>query len=173
MLKYGIIGVWCAGVCLTAVYAGWQYKLTPEPVEPRFPLLTEHHSVASDMVTVPIVRNKEINGYVVAKVSLTANDEAYHDRTYPISVDLTDQLLSLLQAGMPVLTDPDFTVDLLRKELVDQMNTRLGRKVFYNALITQLDYLTPADIERLSDPVRSQMKVTPLVDQTLLDAVPR
>lgn len=171
MLKHGIIGVWCAAVCLAAVHAGSQYGVSDVPSERRFPLLTEHHSVASDMVTVPIVRNKEINGYVIAKVSLTANDEAYHDRTYPISLDVTDQLMSLLQAGMPILTDPGFTVDRLRQELVEQMNARLGRKVFYNSLVTQLDYLTPADIERSRDPARNRMKVTPLVDQALLDVV--
>ena len=67
---------------------------------------------------------------------MTANDEAYHNGSYPVSVDLTDQLMALLQGDMPTLTDPGFTVERLRGELVRQMNDRLGGRVFYNTLIT-------------------------------------
>lgn len=70
-------------------YAGSQYGLSSGPAEPRFPILSEHHSVSSDLVTVPIVWYKKIDGYVIAKVTLTANDEAYHRRDHPVGVDVT------------------------------------------------------------------------------------
>lgn len=75
---------------------------------------------------------------MIAKVTLTANDEAYYDRAYPVSIDLTEQLMSMLHSGMPVLTDPEFTVDLLRNELIGQMNARFGREVFYGPLVAAL-----------------------------------
>lgn len=172
MWKFGLVGFWCVGVCLTAVYLASRYQSPTIPAEPAFPILTEHHSVASDEVTVPIIRNGKLDGYLLAQVSVTANDEAYHHRFYPVSVDLTDQLMVLLQRNIPLLTDPDFTVDRLRGDLVKQMNERLGGQVFYNTLITRLDYLTPADLERMRDSARNRMKVTPLVDKALLDTVP-
>jgi len=42
----------------------------------------------------------------------------------------------------------------------------------YHKIVTRLDYLTPADLERMRDPTRNQMKITPLVDKAWLDTVP-
>lgn len=170
MFKLGIIGVWCVSVCLVAFYI----SVTREPgtaVEPQFPVMTEHHVVKSDLVTVPVIRDKKVDGYVLAEVSLTANDEAFHHRDYT-ATELTDQLITVLQSGSPSLTDPDFTVDLIRAEIVKQMNERMGAQVFYNTLLTRLDYLTPADLERMRDPAGRQMKVTNVLDKSQLDQIP-
>ncbi len=45
-----------------------------------FPVLTEHRSISSGLVTVPLIREGQIDGYLMAEVSLTANDEAFLHR---------------------------------------------------------------------------------------------
>ncbi|WP_407815705.1 hypothetical protein, partial [Staphylococcus aureus] len=73
MWKIACSGAWCVLVCLVAVYAGFQWAPAPKQVETQSPGLTEHEVVKSAMVTVPIIRERKVDGYVVAEVTLTAN----------------------------------------------------------------------------------------------------
>lgn len=170
MWKLALTGVWCVVVSLTAVYAASQFTPTAEEPKAQYPLFTEHEVVKSEMVTVPIIKQTKVDGYVVAEVSLTANDEAWHNSVGP-SAELTDELISVLQST-PVLTDPMFAADSLRSELVNRMNARVGMQAYYNTLLTRLDYLTVNDLERMRKPGGNQMKSTPIVDQAALDVVP-
>lgn len=170
MLKLAIVGGWCAAVCLASVYLTITYKPEPPPPEPQFPVLAEHHVVQSDVVSAPIIKKGEVEGYFIAQVSLTANDGAWHHRDYPW-VELTDELITFLQnSALP--TEPEFNLADFRKDVLVRMNKRMGSDVFYKVLVTKLDYLTQADLERMRDPVRSQMKVIPIVDKARLDVLP-
>jgi hypothetical protein len=171
MWKLTLVGAWCVGVCLTAVYfASQRQDVAPDPG--AFPDQSEHHVVKSDLVTVPVIADGKVEGYIVAEVSLTANDEAFHHRSYPASVDVTDELTGFLQAKRYVPTSKDFDIDLLRTRLVGQMNVRFGGKVFFKTLVTRLDYLTTADLSRMRDPKRNQMRSTPIVPPEWLDVLP-
>ena len=170
MWKIAFSGAWCVLVCLVAVYAGFQWAPAPKQIEAQSPGLTEHEVVKSAMVTVPIIREKKVDGYVVAEVTLTANDEALRASPSP-EAELTDELIATLLSG-PVLTDPEFAADALRLDLVARMNKRIGLQAYYKTLITKLDYLTAADLERMRTSGANPMKVTPLVDKSLLDVVP-
>ena len=125
-------------------------------------ILTEHHSISSGLVTVPLIRKGQVDGYLMAGVSLTASDEAFLHRGYPVNVDLTDQLMTVLESGAPTMADANFTMQRLRDDLVGQMNQRLGMQVFYRALVQRLDYITPNDMERMRYHARNQMTVTRL-----------
>jgi hypothetical protein len=170
MWKLGLLGVWCAAVSLTAVYVGFEWTQAPELASAQYPLLTEHEVVKSDLVTVPIIRAQKVNGYVVAEVTLTANDEAWRATTSP-STELTDELIATLMST-PVLTDPDFVADALRFDLVTRMNNRAGTTAYYKTLLTRLDYLTVADLERMRSPGGNVMKSKPIIDKSSLDVVP-
>lgn len=174
MWKHGLIGLWCMTISLAAVYESFLYSSSSAPTDlaDTFPVLTEHHSISSGLVTVPLIRKGQVDGYLMAEVSLTANDEAFLHRGYPVSVDLADQLMTVLRSGAPTVADADFTIQRLRDDLVAQMNQRLGMQVFYRALVQRLDYITPADMERMRDPSRNEMTVTPVIDKALLDVVP-
>lgn len=159
MWKIACSGAWCVLVCLVAVYAGFQWAPAPKQVETQSPGLTEHEVVKSAMVTVPIIRERKVDGYVVAEVTLTANDEALRASPSP-EAELTDELIATLLSG-PVLTDPEFAADALRLDLVARMNKRIGLQAYYKTLITKLDYLTAADLERMRTSGANPMKVTP------------
>ncbi|MES5099547.1 hypothetical protein ABUK73_15070 [Agrobacterium sp. BA1120] len=103
---------------------------------------------------------------------MTANDEAFLRRGYPASVDLTDQLMTVLLSGAPTVADADFAMQRLRDDLVGQMNQRLGVQAFYRTLVQRLDYITSADIECMREPSRNQITVIPVINRALLDVVP-
>jgi len=174
MWKHGLIGLWCMSISLAAVYASFLYSSSSAPTDlaDTCPVLTEHHSISSGLVTVPLIRKGEVDGYLMAEVSLTANDEAFLHRGYPVNVDLTDQLMTVLQSGALTAADAKFMMQRLRDDLVEQMNQRLGMQVFYRALVQRLDYITPKDMERMRNPSRNQMAVTSIIDKSLLDVVP-
>ena len=170
MWKIAVSGVWCGVVFFVAGYAGFQWAPAPKQVEAQSPRLTEHEVVKAAMVTVPIIRENKVDGYVVADVTMTANDEALRASPSP-EAELTDELIATL-VSTPVLTDPEFAADTLRLDLVERMHKRTGLQAYYKTLITKLDYLTAADMDRMRTSGASPMKVTPLVDKSLLDVVP-
>ncbi|MBN9052223.1 MAG: hypothetical protein J0H80_00255 [Rhizobiales bacterium] len=168
MWKYVAVGVWCFGVSISAVYLGSLYRSPGKPEAAAFPDLTEHHTVISDVVTIPVVRSEKIEGYVIAGIAMTANDRAFEGREYPPRIDVTDALVSYLQSGVPLPVDDRFELDSFRRDLVARMNERTGNEAFFSTLITRLNYLTSDEAARLQDPAQQAMSGVSLVDKALL-----
>lgn len=170
MWKLGLTGAWCAGVCLASVYAAVQWAPAPKQAETQYPLMTEHETVKSEIVTVLIINGSKVDGYVVGEVTLTANEEAWHGSA-GAAAELTDELIAVLQAS-PVLTDPEFSADTLRSHILYRMNARVGTQAYYRTLLNRLDYLTVDDLERMRSPGGNQMKSVAIVDEASLDVLP-
>ena len=158
MWKHALIGIWCAMLSLSAVYLGATYSPRERTVEPRFPVLTEHHIIGLEPATVPIVREGQLKGYVIAEVSLTASDEAWHGRKFPV-VEMSDQLITSLQT-LPVMTDPNFDLKKIRAGIVAQMNERFGADAFYQTILARLEFLSVSDIEKTRNPELYRIKST-------------
>ncbi len=163
MWKHALIGTWCAVLCLSAVYLGATYSPRERSVEPQFPILSEHHIISLEPMTVPIVREGQLKGYVVAEVSLTANDEAWHGRKFP-TIEMSDQLMTTLQT-LPVMADPNFDLKEVRAGIVAKMNERFGAEAFFQAVLARLEFLSVADIEKTRNPEIYRVKSTSIAKQ--------
>lgn len=173
MWKNVAVGVWCFVVSITAVYLGSLYRSPAEPETPAFPDLSEHHTVVSDVVTIPVIRSEKIEGYIIAGVAMTANDQAFEGKQYPLQVDVTDTLVSYLQSGVPLPTDERFELERFRRDLVVRLNERTGHEAFFSTLITRLNYLTSEEAAGLQDPAQQAMRGVSLVDKSLLYVPPQ
>lgn len=168
MWKYLVVGLWCFVVSILAVYLGSLYRSPANSGTTTSLNLTEHHTIVSDVVTIPVVRSEKIEGYVIAGVAMTANDQAFEGRQYPPRVDVTDTLVSYLQSGVPLPVDDRFELDTFRRDLVVRMNERTGHEAFFSTLITRLNYLTSDEAARLQSPDQQAMRGISLVDKSLL-----
>lgn len=156
MWKHALIGTWCATLSLGAVCLGVAYSPRERSVAPQFPVLSEHHIVSLEPMTVPIVREGQLKGYVVAEVSLTANDEAWHGRKFP-TIEMSDQLMATLRT-LPVTANSNFDFKEIRAGIVAKMNERFGAGAFYQTVLARLEFLSLTDIERTRNPELYRVK---------------
>lgn len=167
-----ILGGWTIGISLAGVFAGMEFKKNATPEEPSFPDLSGHHLMSSDSINVPLIQDGQIAGYLMAKVSVMANDLAFTQKNASSNVEITDELLGYLQSGQPILSEPSFNLDAWRERFLAKLNDRAGEKVFESVLVSQLDYLSPSDIERMKDPAQAKLRSVSILGPEQLDGLP-
>ena len=140
------IGVWAAVVTLGSSYAtamwssGGKVEMPVIPSQDNFNGL-EYRKPAP--ITVPMISEGRLRGYVVAKVVYTANGQTLH--AFP--VDPTPFVLD--EAFRRIYTEGRIEFDQMSKynldditaEIKASVNTRLGGDIVHDVLIEELNYV--------------------------------
>jgi hypothetical protein len=150
MIKPMLMGVWVCLITLGAAYAGatWQ---KPESATDQ-----HKHGAAADlaplrtrMISVPVVADGGVRGYVVAQFAFTA--PAALMRQLPVKPDVfvVDEAFQLIFSGEMIdfrnFKKQDLTT--LSRKIVENVNKRLGMHVVEDVLIQELNYV-PKDSVR-------------------------
>jgi hypothetical protein len=144
ILKTVGLGLWASVVALAATYAAatWNTGATIEIVRSEQKLEgLEYRRPAA--ITVPMIADGRLQGYVVAKVVFTANAQDLHD--FPID----PQPFVLDEAFRRIYTDGKVEFDHLSRYNLDDIttgiktavNTRLGADLLVDVLIDELNYV--------------------------------
>jgi hypothetical protein len=150
MIKPILTGVWVCAATMGAAYLGaaWQ----------RPAVVTEQkdHGSSSDltpvrtrMISVPVVADGGIRGYVVAQFAFTAPAKLM--KQMPVKPDLyvLDEAFQLIFSGEMIDFRQFKKQDLpsLGKTIVENVNKRLGMRVVEDVLVQELNYV-PKDSVR-------------------------
>jgi hypothetical protein len=151
ILKTIGFGAWACIVALGAAYtsATWNPGETVEAVR------TEHKLEGLEFrkpaaITVPMVSDGRLRGYVVAKITFTANAKTMH--TFPID----PQPFILDEAFRRIYTDGKVEFDHLSKYNLGDMtkaikaavNGRLGGEIVEDVLIDELNYVDKESLKQ-------------------------
>jgi hypothetical protein len=148
------LGVWASLVALGATYAAatWNSGATIEIVHSEKKLEgLEYRRPAA--ITVPMISDGKLQGYVVAKVVFTANAQDLHD--FPID----PQPFVLDEAFRRIYTDGKVEFDHLSKynldditsSIKDAVNKRLGSNLIVDVLIDQLNYVDKNSLKQAAN----------------------
>ena len=151
MIKFVVAAVWIAAVPVGSVYSSFNLQQAPEEkVEPSFFGGLDY--VTTGMLSVPLLKDKQVHGYFLARLVYTAEPEKLKKLAVPAEALLMDQVYSYLYANPQI----DFTqrasidLDTLRNGIRDSINARVGEELVHEVLIEQLDFLTKEDIRNNS-----------------------
>ena len=153
MIKTIAIGVWAAVVALGSTYAvamwssGGQVEMPIVPSNDGFTGL-EYRKPAP--ITVPMIADGRLRGYVVAKVVYTANGQTLH--AFP--VDPTSFVLD--EAFRRIYTEGRIEFDQMSKynledittEIKASVNKRLGGEIVHDVLIEELNYVDKDSVNK-------------------------
>ena len=138
------LGAWAALVALGATYAAatWNSGATIEIVRSEKKLEGLEYR-RPGAITVPMISDGKLQGYVVAKVVFTGNAQDLHD--FPID----PQPFVLDEAFRHIYTDGKVEFDHLSKYNLDEIttgikdavNARLGTDLIADVLIDELNYV--------------------------------
>jgi hypothetical protein len=148
MLKTVLIGVWIAAVTAGATYVSATMKLPLSGEAGAAGESSGVEEVATDMISVPMIRGGSIIGYVIIQLSFEA------DRDLLAKLKLEPKPFLIDAAFRAVYSNPqsDFTrlkasdIDELTSSIAVEANKRMGGELVKQVLIQQLNYVRKEDI---------------------------
>ena len=147
MIKMIMAGVWAAAVLSGSV---WYFgQPVPPPSEEEtgefFGLL---ETIKLETIVVPIVRTSAVQGYLILDSAYTINTELASSLTVPIEFVLRDLINGSIfgNSNIDIYRLERFDLEKFQKQVVDDINTKLGKRIVHNVMIQRLDFMTKEEI---------------------------
>jgi len=151
MLKTIGLGVWAIVVALIAGYvaATWNTGATVDKVraESKPSGLETLHPAA---ITVPMISDGKLRGYVVAKIGFTADAAALHNAPIDPQPFVADEAFRHIYTDGKVEFDhlAKYNLDKITGAIRDAVNKRLGTDLIKDILIEELNYVDSEQLKR-------------------------
>lgn len=144
MIKYIVVGFWVCVVTLGSAYAvmtlkAQQQQAAAHPAEPK----VEIEQIKTKLISVPLVINGVVLGYVMAQFTFTV--EAAAAKTMPVKPDIliVDEAFRVIYAGEAV----DFRrigksdVGALANKIKEAVNKRFGIELVKDVYVQELNFI--------------------------------
>lgn len=141
--------LWICVATLTSAYVGatWKTGAGQASSAPRQLAHLEHKK--TEPISVPMIADGDITGYVVAQFVYLIDPEALKKMSAPPDVFITDEAFRKLYIDRVDFNHLEkYDVQALTKDLVEKVNRRLGGDVVKDVLIEQFNYVPKRDISR-------------------------
>lgn len=149
MLRLFMISAWTCCIALGATYSAFHFRLQPSQ---NTSSAHESHAKAQDMktITVPIIRDGQIRGYVTADFSIIGQETDPHLPAPEIEGYVLDEAYRMIYAESSVDFDSIQKTDLARltSEIKSRVNRRLEREALQDILIRGFHYVPREELQR-------------------------
>ena len=149
MIKPILTGVWVCAATMGAAYLGAVWQRPPAPAKPN------DHGASSDltpvrtrMISVPIMGDGGIRGYVVAQFAFTAPAKLMKELPVKPDMFVLDEAFQLIFSG-ELLDFRQFKkqdLPALGKKIAENVNKRLGVHVVEDVLVQELNYVSKDNV---------------------------
>jgi hypothetical protein len=150
VIKFLIAAVWVSAVTIGAALWSAQPAADGDAAagEKPLPLLGGLDTLKTEVIPVPVLRDRVVQGYFLARLAYTAEPAKLAKLSVPAETLITDQVYTYL-FGNPQ-TDfsriDKFDVDALRNGNRDSINKRVGDTLLQDVMIDQIDFLSKDEI---------------------------
>jgi hypothetical protein len=144
MIKIILVGVWVCAVTIVSAYFAMNVNMTKTADTTTEKMMGGAETVKTKMISVPIIGDGIIQGYVIAQFVFIMDAKMLKRMTVQPEVFLLDEAFSTIYTGGIV----DFRnvakqdLKLLAKTIEDRVNARLGGKYVQDVLIEELNYMS-------------------------------
>lgn len=149
MLRQILLGFWVCAVSLGATYGGFYYKTRPAPTSSA---AHETNIKAQDLktITVPIIQEGQIRGYISADFSVVGAEQDPHQKGLDTEGYVLDEAYRLIYAESTVEFQNIQKADLskLTSDIKSRVNTRLGRDAIKDVLVRSFHYVSREDAQK-------------------------
>ena len=148
MIKFVAAGLWLCAVTIGAVYYSFQMSTASANQEPPAPLLGGLDYVGTPVISVPVLTDKGIVGYLLARLVFTGEPERLRKLSVPAETLFGDELYTYLFSNPSI----DFTevkkldLDALRNGIRSSINKRVGEDLIKDVMVEQIDFLSKDEI---------------------------
>jgi hypothetical protein len=148
MIKFIAAAIWICIATIGAVFYSFQAAGARGEGEAPKPMLGGLDYVKTDIISVPLVRNSTVEGYLLTKLVYTVDPAQIKKLSIPAEALFTDQVYSYLYTNPQIdfANKTDLDINAFRTNIRDTINARVGEKVVHEVLVDQIDFLTKDDI---------------------------
>ena len=145
MIRLILSGLWVCLVTLASTYAAvsWLAPRAPEGETHIQKLNGGLESVKTRMISVPVISEGAVHGYVLAQFVFTVDGKAMKHLVVKPDVFLLDEAFKAIYGGESVdfrhFTKRD--LQALSKQIGDNVNKRLGARLVEDVLVQELNYV--------------------------------
>ncbi len=148
MVKTILIGLWAALTALGSFYgvslwrAGAEARVVPKE------LFSTLEQVKTDVVSVPMIRDGEVQGYVLARFVGLVDSVKLKKMSIKPDVILTDEAFRLIYSS-PVRDFQrieKYDLSRLTTKLKKNVNARLGMSLVHDVLVDSINYVARSEI---------------------------
>jgi flagellar basal body-associated protein FliL len=143
VIKTLLIGLWVCVVALGSSYFFVQMNNSSAAHVPSEAEAEVIEFIKTDMVSVPVIREGKVQGYLVAQLSFAVNKAATAKLTFEPSPYLVDVAYRTLYENSAIdfsqLQPQDLT--LLAKKISEGANAKLGGEVVKDVLMNEINYV--------------------------------
>ena len=147
MFPLFLIAAWVCIATLFGAYGGFRYRTHTLPPEAQ---ASENHfqSVDLKVITVPVIRQGQIKGYVSAEFSITGQLPKSSDDSRNIESYVLDEAYRLIYADVDIDFDYIEKTDLnrLTSNLRSRVNTRLEKDTVTDVLVRGFHYVPREEV---------------------------
>lgn len=157
MIKLLLVGLWACAITLSSCWAVVSWTAASKPAEAghghgaeKSGSAFEH--VRTKMISVPIIAEGAIQGYVIAQFIFSIDATQLKQLTIRPEAILLDEAFKVIYAGEAIDFRNIKKQDLpaMLKSINDGVNKRFGSQVVESVLIQELNYISKAEA-RLGD----------------------
>jgi hypothetical protein len=141
MIRLILSGLWVCLVTLASTYAAVSW-LAPRPPEAETQIQKLNgglESVKTRMISVPVIGEGTIHGYVTAQFVFTVDGKAMKHLAVKPDAFLLDEAFKAIYGGDSV--DFRHFTKRVSKQIGDNVNRRLGARLVEDVLVQELNYI--------------------------------
>jgi hypothetical protein len=145
MIRIILSGLWVCVATLVSSYVAvsWQAHSAPGSAE-HSAVTSKIENIKTRMISVPIIADGAVQGYVVAQFSFNTNVDVLKALPFKPEDVLVDEAFKTVYAGEGLDFRKLKKQDLpnLSKKIAENINKRFGNKLVEETLIQELNYMT-------------------------------
>ncbi|WP_395664294.1 hypothetical protein [Methylocella sp.] len=147
MIKLAAAAFWMIIVMVASTYVGATWKFGADSSKPDKPAKVEQRK--TEPVSVPIIADGSVAGYVVAKFSYLVDSDAVKKLPTPPDAFITDEAFRRLYVDKVDFAHLEkYDIAGLTSSLIAKVNQRLGSDVVKDVLVEQFTFVPKTEISR-------------------------
>ena len=143
MIKHVLFGLWVCGVSLGGAYGTMVWQAQQKLADPNAKPTINLEQVQTKRISVPILKDGGVKGYVFAQFVFNVDAAAVKKMTVKPDIFLVDEAFKVIYRGDGIdFRDPDKPdVSALGDIIKKNVNERLGEDFVQEVLVVELNYL--------------------------------
>ena len=154
MLKILAAGLWACLVAIGASYGAitWKTGAVASPAAKEATATDGLESHKLDQLTVPMIRDGKVEGYVLAKLAFTADAKSEHGMSVDPGAFVTDEAFREVYSNGQIDFSKMEKYDLgrLSDAIKSNVNQRLGTALVHDILFLEINYIDKATLKQSS-----------------------
>lgn len=148
MIKTLLIGVWVAAIALASSFFSAQRSSDTHPAETNEHAAGPIEFIKSDMISVPVIRDGKVQGYVVAQFTFAVDSSAVAKLHFAPNPFLFDAAFRSLYEDHTTdfanLQQQD--LDSLTKHISEKIDSKIGTPITKEVLLNEINYVARDEV---------------------------